>query len=111
MKRILPAWFSADPPAYPKSIGSTKLKKPAWDDDAEDRKKAAALYKEPATDLEASPSLTSGVFGTSARNYRQIWPARSQIGSLETDDRIAKAPPLAGISANTGEFSDGWTAG
>jgi hypothetical protein len=53
VKRILPAWLSADPPAYPKSIGSTKLKMPAWDDDAEDRKKAAALYKEPATDLEA----------------------------------------------------------
>jgi type I restriction enzyme M protein len=45
VKRIPPAWFSADPPPYPKSIGVTKLRRVAWHDDAKDRTKAAALKK------------------------------------------------------------------
>lgn len=45
VKRIPPAWFSADPPPYPKSIGATKLRRVAWHDDAKDRTKAAALKK------------------------------------------------------------------
>ena len=46
VERVPPAWFSADPPPYPKSIGATKLKKVGWDDQAKDRKKAAALKKD-----------------------------------------------------------------
>lgn len=45
-ERVPPAWFSASPPPYPKSIGATKLKKVGWDDNAKDRKKAAALKKD-----------------------------------------------------------------
>lgn len=45
-RRVPPAWFSADPPPYPKSIGATKLRKASWDDQAKDRKKAAALKKD-----------------------------------------------------------------
>jgi type I restriction enzyme M protein len=49
VKRTFPAWFSSEPPPYPKSIGPTRLKKPAWEDNAEDRKKAAVLKKEYST--------------------------------------------------------------
>ncbi len=45
VKRIPPAWLSADPPPYPKSIGATKLRRVAWHDDAKDRPKVAALKK------------------------------------------------------------------
>jgi type I restriction enzyme M protein len=45
-RRVPPAWFSADPPPYPKSIGATRLRKASWDDQAKDRKKAAALKKD-----------------------------------------------------------------
>ncbi|HZK92099.1 MAG TPA: N-6 DNA methylase [Stellaceae bacterium] len=45
LTRVPPAWFSADPPPYPKSIGATRLRRPAWHDDAADRKAVAALRK------------------------------------------------------------------
>ncbi|WP_159996514.1 transposase [Roseomonas sp. 18066] len=45
-KRVPPAWFSANPPPYPKSIGATKLRKVGWDDQAKDRKKATTLKKD-----------------------------------------------------------------
>ncbi len=46
VERVPPAWFSVDPPPYPKSIGATKLRKIGWDDQAKDRKKAVALKKD-----------------------------------------------------------------
>ncbi len=43
--RVPPTWFSADPPPFPRSIGATRLRKPAWHVDTPERKPAAALRK------------------------------------------------------------------
>ena len=58
--RVPPAWFSADPPPYPKGIGATRLRKPAWHVGATDGKRAPALRKAYSTAFTQPVATAAG---------------------------------------------------
>jgi type I restriction enzyme M protein len=80
LTRVPAAWYSADPPAYPKGIGATRLRKPAWRDDAADRKRAAALRKaynatftEPAAAGALTRELQAALRALDERHNAALW--------------------------------------
>ncbi len=110
-KRVPPAWFSADPPPYPKSIGATKLKKVGWDDQAKDRKKAATLKKDYAaafTDdvTKAADALTrelaSVLKRVDERHNAALW---SHVRDAFDYPVFVAAPKSVGITS-TGETGE-----
>lgn len=111
LERVPPAWVSADPPPYPKSIGATKLKKVAWDDQAKDRKKAAALKKDYAaafTDdgAKAADALTRELAGAlralDERHNAALW---AHVREAFDYPVFVAAPKSVGITS-TGETGE-----
>lgn len=111
VKRIPPAWFSADPPPYPKSIGATKLRRVAWHDDAKDRKKAAALKKAytaafTAAAAKAADALTrelaAALRALDERHNAALW---SHVRDAFDYPVFVAAPKSVGITS-TGETGE-----
>ncbi len=110
LTRVPPAWFSADPPPYPKSIGATRLRKPAWHDDATDRKTAAALRKaynaaftEPATAAGAlTRELQAALRTLDERHNAALWATVRETFDYPI---FVAAPKAVGITSTreTGE--------
>lgn len=46
VERVVPAWFSASPPPYPKRVGATKLKRPGWIGEATSHAQVSSLKKD-----------------------------------------------------------------
>ncbi len=110
-KRVPPAWFSADPPPYPQSIGATKLRKVGWDDQAKDRKKAATLKKEYAaafTDdvTKAADAITrelaAALKGVDERHNAALW---AHVRDAFDYPVFVAAPKSVGITS-TGETGE-----
>lgn len=111
VERVPPEWFSAEPPPYPKSIGATKLKKVGWDDQAKDRKKAAALKKDYAaafTDdvAKAADALTRELAGAlralDERHNAALW---GHVREAFDYPVFVAAPKSVGITS-TGETGE-----
>ncbi|MFN6250526.1 MAG: N-6 DNA methylase [Acetobacteraceae bacterium] len=110
-ERVPPGWFSADPPPYPKSIGATKLKKAGWDDQAKDRKKAAALKKDYAAAFtndvtKAADALTrelaAALKGVDERHNAALWVHVREAFDYPV---FVAAPKSVGITS-TGETGE-----
>ncbi len=109
--RLVPQWFSADPPPYPKGIGATRLKKPTWDDDAADRKRAAALKREHAAAFAgqvaaAANALTrelqAALRAVDERHNAALWACVREAFDYPI---FVAAPKAAGITS-TGETGE-----
>jgi len=111
VERIAPTWFSASPPPYPKSIGKTKLKKPAWGDNAEDREQAAALKEEYASaftdEIQATAKALTGELQAALRTLDERHNAALWEHVREAFDYpvFVAAPKSVGITStgDTGE--------
>jgi type I restriction enzyme M protein len=110
-RRVPPGWFSADPPPYPKGIGATKLKKAGWDDQAKDRKKAAALKKDYAAAFtndvtKAADALTrelaAALKGVDERHNAALW---AHVREAFDYPVFVAAPKSVGITS-TGETGE-----
>jgi type I restriction enzyme M protein len=102
---------SAAPPPYPKRIGATKLKKVGWDDQAKDRKKAAALKKDYSaafTDdvAKAADALTRELAGAlralDERHNAALW---AHVREAFDYPVFVAAPKSVGITS-TGETGE-----
>jgi len=111
VKRTPPAWFSADPPPYPKSIGATKLRRVAWHDDAKDRAKAAALknaYTAAFTSAVATAAdaltreLAAALRALDERHNAALW---SHVREAFDYPVFVAAPKSVGITS-TGETGE-----
>lgn len=110
-ERVPPGWFSADPPPYPKGIGATKLRKASWDDQAKDRKKAAALKKDYAAAFtndvtKAADALTrelaAALKGVDERHNAALW---AHVREAFDYPVFVAAPKSVGITS-TGETGE-----
>jgi type I restriction enzyme M protein len=106
-----PAWFSAEPPLYPKSIGATKLKRIAWHNDARDRAKVGALkkaYMAAFTPSVAAASnaltreLTAALRALDVRHNATLW---SHVREAFDYPVFIAAPKSVGITS-TGETGE-----
>jgi type I restriction enzyme M protein len=111
VKRIPPAWFSAEPPPYPKSIGATKLKRIAWYDAAKDRTKSAALKKAYTAAFTASVvtaadvltrELAAALRALDERHNAALWSLVREA----FDYPIFVAAPKSGGITSTGETGE-----
>ncbi len=111
LTRVPPAWFSADPPRYPKGIGATRLRKPAWHDDAADRKAVAVLRKaynaaftEPVTAAATvlTRELQAALRALDERHNAALW---AHVREAFDYPIFVAAPKAAGITS-TGETGE-----
>jgi type I restriction enzyme M protein len=108
ISRVPPTWYSADPPPYPNGIGATRLRKPAWEGDAADRKQTAALRKTynaaftgkvTAAANALTRELQAGLRAVDDRHNAALW-ARVRVAF---DYPIFVAAPKAVGITSTGE--------
>ena len=110
LTRVPAAWYSADPPAYPKGISATRLRKPAWQDDAADRRRAAALreaynaaFTEPATAAGAlTRELQAALRALDERHNAALWATVRETFDYPI---FVAAPKAVGITS-TGETGE-----
>jgi type I restriction enzyme M protein len=109
--RVPPKWFSADPPPYPKGIGATRLRKPAWHDDAANHKEAAALrkaYSAAITDSVAAAAvaltreLQAALRAVDERHNAALW---AHVREAFDYPIFVAAPRAVGITS-TGETGE-----
>jgi type I restriction enzyme M protein len=109
--RVPPTWFPLDPPPYPKGINGTRLRRPAWQGDATDRKQAAALrkaYNAAFTDAVAAASsaltreLQAALRALDERHNAALW---AHVREDFDYPIFIAAPKAVGISS-TGETGE-----
>jgi hypothetical protein len=96
ISRVLPAWEHGEPPAYPRGIGSTTLRKPVWtySVDEKHKKKASELKRQATTALSAVQKASDALFSELKANYRAI-ANYSTIRSLSPRPRPWESPQQA----------------
>lgn len=111
VERTPPGWIAGEPPPYPKGIGPSRLAKPRWNDQAEDRKKAATLKREYAaafTDAMQKKAealtreLQAGLRAIDEKHNAALWASVRE----EFDYPVFVASPKAVGITSTGETGE-----
>lgn len=112
VRRVLPAWFLGEPPAYPRGIGSTQQPRPAWEGtpDAKHKKAATELKREVQAELAMVSSATDALMAELKAKYRTIdeehlaalW---DKVRELFDYPVFVAAPKAVGITS-TGDTGD-----
>jgi type I restriction enzyme M protein len=111
VERTPPGWLAGEAPAYPKGIGQSRLTTPGWKDEAEDRKKAAALkrhYAEAFTDALQKKAaalireLQAGLRAIDEKHNAALW---ASVRAEFDYPVFVAAPKTVGITS-TGETGE-----
>jgi type I restriction enzyme M protein len=111
IKRVAPTWFSESPPPYPRGIGATRLKRPGWDGEAKDPKRAATLrrdYKAAFTEEVAAAAdvltreLRAALRALDERHTAALW---AHVREAFDYPVLVAAPRSVGITS-TGETGE-----
>jgi type I restriction enzyme M protein len=113
MSRVLPPWEHGEAPAYPRGVGPTTLRKPAWtySVDTKHKKKAGKLKRQATTALSAVQKASDALFSELRASYRAIDEAHNaalwaRVRELFDYPVFVAAPKAVGITS-TGETGEG----